>query len=254
MGQLIEYIKQRVYKENKNFLCCIVGQTGSGKSYASVSLAEQLDPTFNSDRIVYDFQQFMKVIETAKKGQAIVFDEAGISISSRSWYSILNKLINYVLQTFRHKNLIVFFTVPDFSFIDAQTRKLIHCLMEVERIDRKRNSCIIRPLFIQNNSRSGKLYFKYLRAIVESKLVKIRKIAVKKPSKELLKEYEKSKDKFTKKLNKEITLDFKAEKKKLVKKKLTCKHCNYQWKPYNYKKKPQVCPECRTRKWNKDPE
>jgi hypothetical protein len=50
----------------------------------------------------------MEKIQEMKKGQAIMFDEAGIGMSAREWQRVQNRLIGYTAQLFRHKNLVVF--------------------------------------------------------------------------------------------------------------------------------------------------
>ena len=61
MGELIKpkdkepswvtYIKQRI-RLNKNFIGFMSGPTGSGKSYASLSICEMVDPNFSAEQIV----------------------------------------------------------------------------------------------------------------------------------------------------------------------------------------------------------
>ena len=61
----ISYIKQRISK-NKNFLGFISGQTGSGKSWSSIAIAEQLDPEFNIDRCVFSGLELMALINSGE--------------------------------------------------------------------------------------------------------------------------------------------------------------------------------------------
>ena len=249
MGHLVDYIKHRVYEQNKNFICCVIGPTGSGKSYASLSLAQQIMPTFDIDHVVFTLRDFVKIIQTAPKGTTIVYDEAGVSISSRNWQNLLNKTMNLLLQTFRHRNLVVLFTVPNQEFIDAQTRKLLHALFEMKTLNYKKGYCTIKPKFLQQNPQTGKVYHKYLRVRTETGVVKLSSIKIKKPSKPLIKVYEAKRMKFTTKLNAEILEDLKEEEKKKNPKKLTCKVCNHKWKQQNLSRTPRECPDCRTKRW-----
>ena len=72
----VTYIKQRITK-NKNFLGFISGETGSGKSYSSLRIAEELDTDFNVDRCVFSGLELMDLINAngLKKGSVIVFEE-----------------------------------------------------------------------------------------------------------------------------------------------------------------------------------
>ena len=203
----ISYIKGRIAKK-KNFLGLITGQTGGGKSYSGISICSMVDPTFNSDRIITSMKQLMRLINSGKikgAGKAILWDEAGIDIDAKTWQSLTNRLINSLLQTFRHQQFILIFTAPYMDFIDASTRKLFHAEFSVLSIDYTTNKARIRPQLIQYNSRFKKFYYKYLRVTKPPRgTVKIDRWNVPKPPKWLIDEYEVIKTDFTTNLNKSI--------------------------------------------------
>jgi len=139
-------IKNRLNKENRNWLCAITGDTGSGKSYTALRIGEILDPGFSISSVAFDPKEFITLVKNGKKGDnggfipltkgsIIIFDEAGVGMAAREWQSIQNKLMGYILQTFRFKNYGVIFTVPDLSFIDVQARKLFHNYIKTREID-----------------------------------------------------------------------------------------------------------------------
>lgn len=203
---IVQYIKWRI-KSNKNFICAVTGPTGSGKSWTTLSMAQQLDEDFNIDRIVFKAKDLMALINsnTLTKGSVIVWDEAGIDLSNRNWQSTMNKVMNYLLQTFRHKNFILFFTVPYSDFVDATTRKLFHAEFTTIGINKRLKTCSIKPKMLQYNASLKKWYAKYL--IVRIKDIgasKIKRWRVKKPTEELIKHYESKKQEFTSELNQEI--------------------------------------------------
>src|SRR3990167_9289035 len=202
----LEYIRRRI-SNNKNFLCCIVGATGSGKSYSALRLCQSLDPSFDIERCVLHPLDLLRLINSGKykPGTPMMVDEAGIMINSRAWQSVQNKLFNYLLQSFRHKNFILFFTSPTFDFIDSASRKLFHSIIETKHIDKSRNVCINKPYLLQTNGISGKIYRKYLRIIDERYgKIPLKRLALGLPSKDLIFAYEKKKEEFTTKLYKEI--------------------------------------------------
>ena len=128
IGQIfIDRINERI-KSNQNCMICFIGQTGSGKSYASITLSLTLDNTFSIDRIYFDIEKFIDDLsnDIFKKGECIIIDDAGVSISNRDWQSVFNKSIGLIAQSFRFKNLILIFNVPRISFIELQVRSLIH--------------------------------------------------------------------------------------------------------------------------------
>lgn len=205
MSISIKNVKNRLHKRNKNWLAIVCGETGSGKSYTALKIAKAIDPSFNIDRVVFTVKEFMELVTSKKikRGMVIVFDEAGVQIASREWYSLRNKSINYVLQTFRHQNLGVIFTTPTFDFIDKQTRKLFHAYIETQKINKKHKYVLVKWLNLQPNPKYDKTYFKYQRTSKDG-TYKINRVKIYKPEKDLITEYERKRRKYTTKLKNEV--------------------------------------------------
>lgn len=204
-GYFVGYTMQRV-RHNKNFLAAITGPTGSGKTYSALKLGELTDPNFSEDHIVFTPREFMNLLNSGKlrKGSVIVFEEVGVSLNNRNWQSVVNKMLQFVFQTFRHENYIVYFTAPHFNFIDKATRELFHCFLQTQNIDRRNKLCKLKPLFIQIDQRTGNMYYKYLRVITPQGNAKMTKLLTGLPSKDLIQAYEIKKKRFTDNLNKDV--------------------------------------------------
>lgn len=204
------YVKQRI-ERNQNFLCAITGQTGSGKSLSAIKLAEECDTDFDVHNICFSYPEFLALIngkiKKLKKGSHIVFDEIQVSMSHLDYMSIQAKLINYLLQTFRHRCFVLWVTSPHISFINASVRRLFHCRMETLNIDYKNKLCHLKAYLRQINQKSGKIYEKYLRVATKDGVFPVDMVDVGLPSKELEKAYEKKKTEFTNDLNKSIERD-----------------------------------------------
>lgn len=211
----ISYIKSRIRK-NKNFLGFVSGQTGSGKSWASISLGEQLDKNFTIDNVVFSAVDLMNLINggTLKRGSVIVFEESGVEFNNKSWASKTNKAINYLLQTFRHKGFILIMNSPYMDFLDSGMRKLFHAELQTVGINRTKQTCKIKPQLIQYNGRNQKYYYKRLKVITDRGAVPIDRWCIDKPSDSLIKDYEFKKVKFTFKLNRDILAELLADKNK----------------------------------------
>lgn len=196
---------KRMHQRNQNFMACISAQTGKGKSYAALKIAEELDPNFSIDQVAFTPKQFIELVndDSYGTGSVIVFDEAGVGISNRDWYSDANKNFGFVLQTWRHQNRGAIFTVPELSLIDKQAQNRLHGFMEAKKIDRERNLNKIRYKRVQTNPRTGKAYFKYFRRWDrETGRTKVYKdFMVGLPSEELQEAYEERKERFTDKVN-----------------------------------------------------
>jgi len=202
----VSYIKQRINK-NKNFLGFISGQTGSGKSYSCLSIGEMIDPNFDIDRVVFSGQELMQLINSKKlkRGSCIMFDEMSIDMDNRNWNSTTNKMINYLMQTFRYRGFIMLMNSPFLDFIDSKTRKLFHAEIGIAMIDYDKEECYLTPRIIQYNGRFQKFYYKRLKVKLPNGAFKpIDMWKVPKPSKDLLKSYEKKKDHYAQLLNKRI--------------------------------------------------
>lgn len=209
----ISYIKSRVLntKKNKNFLGFISGETGSGKSWSSLSIGEDCDPEFNVDRVVFSGFELMTLINSGKlkRGSAIVFEEVGVEMSNREWASVTNKMINYLIQTFRHQGFILIMNSPFMDFLDSATRKLFHAEMQTAGINLETQETRLKPLLIQYNSKKEKFYYKRLKVITKEGILPISVWNVPKPSSKLIEEYEVKKKAYTSKLNKNIMKELK---------------------------------------------
>jgi len=213
MSQFVKHVWGRLHKQNKNFLCAIVGPTGSGKSYSGLRLAEQVDKRFTIDQCVFTPKEFMDLLNSGKlkRGSVILFDEAGVAVNSRNFQSTTNKLMHFVNQTFRSNNYCVIYTMPDFCFLDLGIRKLVHVILETKKIDYKRELVWTRPLFVENNPQTGRIYMKYPRYRYPSNprlMQVITRMSFHKPSENLIEAYEAKKEDFNKTLQLDVQSTF----------------------------------------------
>lgn len=116
--QLTQKVKSGVNKKDKDWVCVVDGEEGSGKSVLSQQIAKVLDPTFDLSRMCMTPDQFTKAIIYAKKGQCVIFDEAFTGLSSRAALSEINKLIVSMMMEMRQKNLFVIIVMPTFFLLD----------------------------------------------------------------------------------------------------------------------------------------
>jgi len=178
-------------------------------------LSERIDPEFNIDRVVFSVEEFLSLLNSGvlKAGSAIVFDEAGVGVPSREWYSLSNKIINRVFQTFRRDNLAVIFTAPDFKFIDSQTQRLFHCYMEMTKRPNKSKKCgYLKWLDMSNDPRQGKTYYLYPRFTNhKGEICAIKEIEVSLPSQELRDGYDEKQKVWKEQLKKDSQMTIEAE-------------------------------------------
>lgn len=219
-------------KRNKNVIVIINGPTGSGKTYSALEIgrqsAERHDTNFNiSDNVSFNFVDLLK--KTRKKinnkpGTPYVFEEVGAvggGASSREWQSKANRLFFTFMQTGRCRNQILIFTCPNFSFLEAGARALCHMQMVMTGINFKQEVALAKPYILQQNLRTGKIYFKNLR--FGEKKARLKTFAIKHPPKDMAKEYEVVKDKYVSGVEKSIIDKDEKIDKRMVQSKLDVK-------------------------------
>jgi len=207
----------RTGRLSQNNLCSIIGKTGSGKTFAGMAIGEIIaglnGVPFKVDNIVFNLPDLMKLINSdkVKKGSVIVCDEFQTSISARDFQAESNKVFNYLMTTFRHRNLTLLFCTPFESLLDKTTRKLFHVRMETMSIDRNKNTCKLKPRYIEYADYKTEPYRKQMIIFFKDKDGNNRQHKlffwdVPKPSEELIKAYEIKKRVFTDNLNRNIEM------------------------------------------------
>lgn len=192
----------RVYYKDKNILVLVCGGTGDCKSGSSITKLWELDRGQNNEprfyvsanpddpknRVVTSAQKFVKLIAgKLPKGSGVLWDEIGIDADNREYYTLKNRLVKKVMQTFRHKNLIVFMTVPDFNSVDIGVRKLVHGYLEMRGQAMGGTMANGKFQWVQTNPKTGKQYFKNPRYKDRSTgiIKKLKVYYIKKPPPEL---------------------------------------------------------------------
>lgn len=218
---------------NQNLTAIFVGGTGSGKSYAAISLAtavseevsrikggrpsDYFDLTKNMS--VIDIMQFFEVLDSAKKWNTVVLDDAGIGVNARKFQDAINITINNITQTYRTLNLFTILTVPELFFVDKLIRHLVDFYIEMEGVVVGTDDLSRGRLFeVQRKSRlgsSGKLFYVYPRGH-QQKMVGI---TFTKPSSEICVAYEKLRSEGAEKYRKESIEAIKDGKGKVAEKK-----------------------------------
>lgn len=214
MSVIIARIRNKLHIEGNSFQGMVLGTTGSGKSLTSIEFCKLIDPDFDINRIVFTPEDFLELINSnLPPGSAILCDEIGSWLSSRDWYSLQNKLMSIVLETYRYKRLCVFWTVPNVRMVDVNLRDLCHAIIETVKIDRKNNVCKIKFKYRQVNPVTGKSYDKFP-VIRNSKgePITVTRCNVHRPPRDLEEKYERKKLKHLDTIYKDIQATLKRMK------------------------------------------
>lgn len=118
LNKTLDVVAKRVKLKDEDYFIAVDGGEGAGKSVLAFQLAKKIDPSFNLSRVVFTAKGFQDAILSAKKGQAVVFDEAFRGLSSRGALSEINKLLVALMMECRQKNLIVIIVLPTFFLLE----------------------------------------------------------------------------------------------------------------------------------------
>jgi ABC-type dipeptide/oligopeptide/nickel transport system ATPase component len=191
--KMVQYILRKV-ERNNSMSILITGATGSGKSYSALSLLEEIDSTFNIDRVVFTTEDLLKLVTSGSvpRGGAILYDEVGIGGNSRRFMSQTNQALNYLFQSVRsYNNPVICLTTPHAGFVDSAVRKLMHAHFESLGVDSRLKKCRVKPLLQQVSQRDGTLYRKYLRVRTsDGRLLPLKRMGFSLPSLALRTAYE----------------------------------------------------------------
>lgn len=215
---LANYARDRILNKNKNVQQVFLGETGAGKTYSAGAFSNLVDDSFFDDieKIVFNAKDFMHQFQRMKKGEALVFEEAGVELAARNHQSKINKAIGYVNQTFRHRNLCVSYTVPSMKFVELQVRDLLHAIIHMKWIDEQAEVAYGDVWKVQHDPVDGvtrRTYYEYIskgghRGVIDT-------AGFSKPPKKWIEEYEKMKTDFTtelyQKIEKELNGDVDAK-------------------------------------------
>jgi len=195
---------RKMWLEDSNALWAIVGDTGDGKSLASVRLGEKIDPNFtvedNVAKNIVDFIRMATDKENYGQGSVIVLEEASVEASSLDWHNKSNRIFAKILDTWRHQNRMGIINLPNFMALDKGARR--------------RTKAIIKMQFAKPwlDHSQGKFYdskyeniednFTTPFPVIDGK--KRKYIRFKLPSQELIDAYEAQKEEYTDELNERL--------------------------------------------------
>jgi len=135
-------LRDRIYKppnmQNNWSAFVFVGREGSGKSQTCAKILEDVDPTFDADRVFFDpldLLQFIADLPKAERaGKAVMLDESGVGMGVRSWYEQSQIKVNKAFQTLRDDNMIFGTTLPSLSLLDSQLSTRLHGFCEMREL------------------------------------------------------------------------------------------------------------------------
>jgi len=214
-GQVLNNIfYTRMIRGNQNILAAIVGKTGSGKSYSCLRICELwyekcFNKEFPIENCCFSIEQLMERLVSGNldEGDMLILEEAGTSMSALEFQSKVAKSFNYILQSFRNRNIGVIANLPFFSMLNKTTRMLLH--MRLQTMEIKNGKVILKPFNLQWSQENGKLYRHYPKMMIGGVYESIERVGYSLPSKKLRDAYELKKATFVANLSKDVLYNIK---------------------------------------------
>lgn len=195
------------YKQDVSAL--LVGNKGTGKSYASLSIAYNTsikiaevlggkpNDYFNIDHVAcVDPAQANDLMTRCEKNCCYIYDDIGVGWGARDWQSRSSKDKNNIFQINRIAQTLQIFSVPNQFLLDKVPRSLVSHYMETDRQFFNQGFITVKVFKPVTLFRAGKI-IQPLLSTVDTKYVLY---TVEKPPDELTAEYDHLREKVTRNL------------------------------------------------------
>ena len=203
-------------KNKRNVIIVFTGDPGSGKSYSSLFTAEYLSPDFTAENVVFGFKPFLQRFKECRRGDWIIYEEAGAEFGARDAMTKGNKNFSRILQVYRFKQVPTIFNLPDLNMLDVNGRRMMNYHIKSEKIDFRRGEALGKWYVIKPNDWSDepKRYKVRVMDATTKELGVIETVRFPLASQKLRDEYEKMKHDYFETLYESITKDPKEPKEK----------------------------------------
>ena len=224
----------RCHKTKNNAVTSVTGMTGSGKSFLCLYLSYKLDPKFTIDNVIFDPAILAERLSNPNRiGENFIYEEAEVSLSSKSHWSEINKIIAKLFSTVRFKRSMIWLNLPSETQLDSDLRRLRYANIKTHGIAQDYKGSYSKfsfefltpPLVADSTAKSAKnmqrdylVYFKKLESgqIVKQVLTWFKFRLPKDPKfRELIAQYEEKKANFLadlyKKFKEQLTKELKSK-------------------------------------------
>jgi len=204
---------KRMYLKDQNVLMVVVGQTGTCKSGSSITIADIIDRGENNERrfiikddgdgnptpetrVVFTAEEFTRLVQDKDlpKGSVIIWDETGVDLDNTQWFALKNRVVKYVMQTFRRRNFMVIMTVPDLPTVSIGTRRLLHAYLDMKGKTLDGNYARGTLSYVISSPKTSELFFPHPRFHVNGVYCELSNWIIPRPDKELERTYKRIKN------------------------------------------------------------
>jgi len=198
-------IWSRMHRRDDNWMGAVVGETGRGKSFTCLSIAECVDPNFTIDQVAFGLVEFMNLVmdDSLGRGSVIILEEASVEAAAEDFHEVSNKVLRTVLETWREQNRGALLNLPTFSRLDKGAKIRMTALIQQRAKFEDEGYSVATYKHLQTNSDTGKIYRHY--PTIGGREHRTLKIAP--PSDDLIEAYEQRKAQYNAELNEELLED-----------------------------------------------
>lgn len=130
----LERIKQTYLKKKFDWVNCIEGFPGMGKTTLAVKCSLYIDPSFSLDQVCFTAEKYFDVTTNLSKGKSAIFDEAGMGLLGRESMSKMNITLIKLFMTIRNREIFHNLVIPKFIRLDTNiSADRVMSLMSVNR-------------------------------------------------------------------------------------------------------------------------
>jgi ABC-type dipeptide/oligopeptide/nickel transport system ATPase component len=209
----------RVRTQNNSTNIRLIGDTGSGKSWSALAIAEIMAKLLNKEitekNIYFSISDVIRRIakNPPRPGEIFFIDEQQVDSSATDYNTLRGKAYTTFFSTVRSKRYIIISTMPFADMIIKKVRRFFHVEIETLGVDSKKQVVRSKPRLLEYHKHKDFIYRKRLTAYYKDKITKVwrqKKITIwdiPKPSNSLINLYEQMKAEFQQQTYKELVKD-----------------------------------------------
>lgn len=209
----------RVVNKNNSTNIRLIGDTGTGKSWSALSLAEMManlmGKTLNREDIYFSISDVIRKVakSSPKPGSIFFIDEQQVEGDSTEHNTLRGRAYTTFFSTVRSKRYIIISTMPFADMVIKKVRRFFHLEIETRVVDENNQVVKSSPRFLEYHKHKDKVYRKRLVVIFTDKetgIRKARKISswdIPRPSTSIINLYEQLKAEFQQKTYEKLVKD-----------------------------------------------
>lgn len=207
----------RVKRRNNSTNIRFTGDTGSGKSWSALAMAEimaeQLGYELTKDNIYFSISDIIEKVskDDPKPGTIFFLDEQQVGASAKDYNTVKGEAYTAFMSTVRSKRYIFISTLPFADMTIKKVRRLFHVEIETQGINFSKQTVRTKPRMLDHSKTKDKVYRKRLVVVYkdpETGITKANKMDtwdIPKPSEKIIEIYETMKQQFQQTLYKSLS-------------------------------------------------